>query len=135
MALIKCPECGKEISSNAANCPNCGNPVPKKMVPVTIARNSTIAMAVNCYVYLDGNMVGELKPGKSMEKKLPVGTHYITVNSDVRSFGYSSADTKSMSGDEFTIRESSSSVSITIKTKGSWTGGVGKCVVDSIDVR
>ena len=27
MALIKCGECGKEISSNAKTCPNCGNPV------------------------------------------------------------------------------------------------------------
>ena len=27
MALIKCPECGKEISDQAANCPNCGFPV------------------------------------------------------------------------------------------------------------
>lgn len=26
MALIKCPECGKEISENATICPNCGNP-------------------------------------------------------------------------------------------------------------
>lgn len=24
MALIKCPECGKEVSDNAVNCPNCG---------------------------------------------------------------------------------------------------------------
>lgn len=27
MALIKCPECGKEISDKAASCPNCGCPV------------------------------------------------------------------------------------------------------------
>lgn len=27
MALIKCNECGKEVSSNASNCPNCGNPI------------------------------------------------------------------------------------------------------------
>lgn len=27
MALIKCPECGKEISDKALNCPNCGCPV------------------------------------------------------------------------------------------------------------
>lgn len=27
MALIKCPECGKEISSMAKACPNCGCPV------------------------------------------------------------------------------------------------------------
>lgn len=27
MALIKCPECGKEISDRAGNCPNCGYPI------------------------------------------------------------------------------------------------------------
>lgn len=27
MALIKCPECGKEISDKAVSCPNCGNPL------------------------------------------------------------------------------------------------------------
>ena len=27
MALIKCPECGKEISDRAASCPNCGYPI------------------------------------------------------------------------------------------------------------
>ncbi len=27
MALIKCPECGKEISEQAPQCPNCGRPI------------------------------------------------------------------------------------------------------------
>lgn len=27
MALIKCPECGKEISDKAKSCPNCGYPI------------------------------------------------------------------------------------------------------------
>lgn len=27
MALIKCVECGKEVSSKAKACPNCGNPI------------------------------------------------------------------------------------------------------------
>ena len=27
MALIKCPECGKEVSDHAASCPNCGYPI------------------------------------------------------------------------------------------------------------
>ena len=27
MALIKCPECGKEVSENAVSCPNCGQPI------------------------------------------------------------------------------------------------------------
>lgn len=30
MALINCPECGKQISNNAENCPNCGYPINKK---------------------------------------------------------------------------------------------------------
>ena len=27
MALIKCPECGKDVSSIAKACPNCGAPI------------------------------------------------------------------------------------------------------------
>ena len=27
MALVKCSECGKEISDKAFTCPNCGNPI------------------------------------------------------------------------------------------------------------
>ncbi|MFR6378429.1 MAG: zinc-ribbon domain-containing protein [Oscillospiraceae bacterium] len=29
MALIKCPECGREISDTASACPGCGAPVRK----------------------------------------------------------------------------------------------------------
>ena len=29
MALIKCKECGKEVSDKALQCPNCGAPVKK----------------------------------------------------------------------------------------------------------
>lgn len=31
MALIKCPECGKEISDKAETCPNCGYPIVEKV--------------------------------------------------------------------------------------------------------
>lgn len=31
MALIKCPECGKEISNRAEKCPNCGYPIIEKV--------------------------------------------------------------------------------------------------------
>ena len=27
MALVKCPECGKEVSSEAPTCPHCGRPI------------------------------------------------------------------------------------------------------------
>jgi len=32
MSLIKCPECGKEVSDKAVSCPNCGNPIQKATV-------------------------------------------------------------------------------------------------------
>jgi uncharacterized membrane protein YvbJ len=34
MALIKCSECGKEISDKASTCPNCGNPIKQSQVLV-----------------------------------------------------------------------------------------------------
>ena len=33
MALIKCPECGKEVSDKAASCPNCGYPLTDTISP------------------------------------------------------------------------------------------------------
>lgn len=40
MALIKCPECGKEVSSAATNCPNCGHPISqgKQVVKETVVK-------------------------------------------------------------------------------------------------
>lgn len=32
MALIKCQECGKEISNKANACPNCGCPIEKEKI-------------------------------------------------------------------------------------------------------
>lgn len=31
MALIKCAECGKDLSDSAISCPHCGNPVKKEV--------------------------------------------------------------------------------------------------------
>lgn len=31
MALIKCPECGREVSDKASACPNCGYPISKSI--------------------------------------------------------------------------------------------------------
>ena len=42
MALISCPECQKEISSNAESCINCGNPMESTQVGVDKERIHTI---------------------------------------------------------------------------------------------
>ena len=136
MALIKCPECGNMISSNAAACPQCGNPIPKKKIPVRIFRKRSLACAsVECIVNIDGMSVGDMPSGGEINISLPVGTHSVSTGSAVRSFGYSAAATAGASARSFEIKDSTTSVTIEVAAKGSWTGGVGKCVIESIDVR
>ena len=36
MALITCPECGKEVSDKAATCPNCGCPLHQSQQAVPV---------------------------------------------------------------------------------------------------
>ena len=48
MALIRCLECGKDVSDQAATCPNCGAPVDSASAPV----------APNSVGYSDGQFVG-----------------------------------------------------------------------------
>ncbi len=36
MALIKCPECGKDVSDKAAACPFCGNPLSEKITTIQL---------------------------------------------------------------------------------------------------
>lgn len=36
MALIRCPECGKEISDKAQSCPNCGCPINNEKYKIII---------------------------------------------------------------------------------------------------
>lgn len=33
MALVKCPECGKDVSDAATSCPSCGHPIHARPVP------------------------------------------------------------------------------------------------------
>ena len=47
MALITCPECGREISDQATSCPNCGYPINNTATvqPIVI---SNVAIAPKC---------------------------------------------------------------------------------------
>ena len=42
MALIKCKECGHEISDEALACPNCGKPQRDKPPSVSLSRQITV---------------------------------------------------------------------------------------------
>ena len=46
MALIKCPECGNQISDKAESCPKCGYELNKKETP-TISDNKVASSFMN----------------------------------------------------------------------------------------
>ena len=47
MALIKCTECGKDVSDKAAACPNCGNPIKKYATENTTLKREYVKEDVN----------------------------------------------------------------------------------------
>jgi DNA-directed RNA polymerase subunit RPC12/RpoP len=46
MALINCPECGKEISDQAISCPSCGYRVTKVLIKVARFIKSPLHMTL-----------------------------------------------------------------------------------------
>jgi hypothetical protein len=46
MALMKCKECGHEVSNRAKNCPQCGAPVPKRTSLLTWLIASVLGLAI-----------------------------------------------------------------------------------------
>lgn len=56
MALIKCPECGKEISDKAESCPNCGYPIPQFIeLELKISTKSYKARKNSWFFYISVN--------------------------------------------------------------------------------
>lgn len=54
MALIKCPECGNEVSDKAASCPRCGCPINVVSNPAMIRFEQTYAIRYTCTVTCEG---------------------------------------------------------------------------------
>ena len=79
MALINCPECGKEISEKAKSCPHCGCPIeasePEKVENISDyvvihGYEETFAVDTNVKIYKGDELVGEVAPAS--EFKLPI---------------------------------------------------------------
>lgn len=49
MAIIKCPECGKEISDKATSCPSCGFPLLKGQPEKEKAKEYTVEINDSMY--------------------------------------------------------------------------------------
>ena len=58
MALIKCSECGKQISDKAKTCPNCGNQISqlKEISDKEIKRLNLTKSDINWYNSLGGEI-------------------------------------------------------------------------------
>lgn len=59
MALIKCPECGKEVSDKAGSCPNCGFPMANKPTTVKIRCLSDDRHVKRMKFSINGRLVAE----------------------------------------------------------------------------
>ncbi len=79
MALIKCPECGKEISDKASACPNCGMPLRREdrgTYDVVVTReNQWFLINPAATITVDNVDKYELKNGSSVKIPLSTGAH------------------------------------------------------------
>ena len=94
MALINCPECGKEISERAKSCPNCGCPIEAAQEQTSEKTDSnyvtihgyeeTFAVDTNVKIYKNGELAGEVAPASKF--KLPIdGDCELTFKASIRS--------------------------------------------------
>ena len=71
-----CSQCGNQLNTNGI-CDRCSNnSIVSKLVKVVVTRASAfVGCAVNYKVYVDGNEVGQLSNGGSLELMLSPGQH------------------------------------------------------------
>lgn len=91
MALINCPECGKEISDNAEKCIHCGCPIKAHA-----EQGKVIFQTSNDYIALlakyiikgeSGNVIAKLKANDSLEVPIHCNTRfYIRLTGGFTSF-------------------------------------------------
>ena len=60
MALIKCPECGKQISDRAASCPNCGCPIGNAPTSIKVRALSDDRKVKRMVFKIGGRTVAEV---------------------------------------------------------------------------
>lgn len=53
MALIKCPECGKEVSETATVCPNCGFSIKKQTYKKYIIDTIVVAIGIGGFLFVN----------------------------------------------------------------------------------
>lgn len=81
MSMIKCPECGKEISDKAKSCPNCGAPASNPCLECTVnirRKRKTAYSARKIRVLVDEKEAIHLENGRIAKISLPQGRHELS---------------------------------------------------------
>lgn len=60
MSLIKCPDCGKEVSDKAPACPNCGRPIAPTGIYSFLSRRWVKILAIIFLIYIGMRIVGSI---------------------------------------------------------------------------
>lgn len=135
MALIQCPECGREISDKAPSCPYCGVPInvppTEKKVKVTFSREKRLSgYAIYGIVKVDGADVGTASNGASFSAMLSTGSHSVTIDTGITGRGETRLTSKNFTLD---IPEDAKSVDVEVMLAGSvetfFMSGVSSAVV------
>ena len=77
MALIRCPECGREVSDQAKACPHCAYPIAQRSpsgqvrIKMSAVPRATMGGRQQARVYADGNLVWEGQVGQVAEIFFP----------------------------------------------------------------
>lgn len=58
MPLIKCPDCGKEVSDKAPVCPNCGRPIAPTGIYSFLRRRWVKIIAIIFLIYMGMRIMG-----------------------------------------------------------------------------
>ena len=86
MALIKCPECGREVSDRAGNCPQCGFPLSSLRTDgiVTIKIANGLAGTVRVLDMSNSSVLWSGRSGQiarfSIEKPTTIGIIFALMN-------------------------------------------------------
>lgn len=136
MALISCPECGKQISDKASSCPNCGTPIAEKKVKVHFFRKKSVyGVIATGTVFVDGVPVGSASSGSEFDVMLSVGSHNVVIESRASGMIGSGRSNSTM----INIPSDAKSVDVEMKPKtdaNSFFGGGGPIVaIEEVNVR
>ena len=79
MALIKCNECGKNVSDKAESCPNCGAPVNEKIIIKKERTCQNCGGAVNNNAYKCPHCYSILEEEENVKYEQPGQTNILSV--------------------------------------------------------